>query len=180
MKKGFLLLFSFIVAVTVHAQHCGWDNSYIIIVDATDNSTGKIADGLSIILADSSGTPYTSESNLRNYQKMSITQPTDTLKFGQNHIGDKKPHDAYEQGPFPFGDGYYMLIVYYNNYPRFNKRGKDWLLISDPKGRYAPQRVRFSSEQIASLCTSQGLWKDGAAVDRYKIAVKMQPNTRKH
>ncbi len=179
MKRLFFLLLITIISTTItHAQHCGWDNSYIIILDARDSITNKVINGLNIVLADATGKPYTSESNLRNYPKLTITQPTDTLKFGQN-VKDNKEYKYAEEGPFPFGEDCYMLIVYYNNYPEFNNPGTDLILISDPDGNshlgtFKPQHIHFTAQNIGHLCKSMGLWHGSEAIDRIKINVKLQ------
>ena len=180
MKNTIISLFILLSAITtVKGQHCGWDFTSIIIIDIRDSLTGKIINGLEVVLADSTGKPYTSKWNLENNKNVILYQNTDTLKFGQNLIN--KPQEFSKvDGPFPFGIGYYMLLVYYNNYPEFNKQGKDKIIIKDVDGdknlgRFETVRVNFEQKNIASLCTNNyKLWHEEDGVKVVKITVNIK------
>lgn len=179
MRKIILL-----IAITVttlpalKGQHCGWDNAYVIIVDVRDSATGQIIDDLEILLADSVGKPYRSEFNLQNFKELSFSQNTDTLRFGQNL---KKETQEFSKinGPFPFGIGYYMLLVYYNNYPDFNKSGNDLILIRDKDGvknlgSFESKNVKIGKENIVHLCTGESIWHHEESVNKVKIMVALK------
>ena len=169
----FVLIIHLLSASYSRAQHCGWDSAYLIIVDVRDSVTGKIIDGLKIILTDSAGKPYTSEWNLNNYKNYNIYQGTDTLQFGQNHI-KLKNGSAEMQYPFSFGIDHYMLFVYPNNYPGFNADNTDLIHIVDPTGNYAAKSYPFSFNNILSLCTSMSIWRDKAVLEAREVKVILQ------
>ena len=150
---------------------CGWDNCYIIMIEVRDSLTNEIISGLDILLADSNGRPYTSKWNLENFKETSIYQNTDTLKFGQNN-GDNFPkHAAYN---IPFGVNSYMLLVYGNNYPEFNRNGKDRIFIHDPDNRYDSVSITFDRNKIAPMCTHNSIWHSTKAVEEntFKVTFK--------
>lgn len=174
MKKLLLSVFCLVGLLTsAKSQHCGWDGCSIIVVEIVDAETGKIINGLDVRLYDSMSKPYTSEWNLRNHQNSHLYQNTDTLKFGQNLADSTEEFDHYK-GPFSFGPGCYMLLVYYNNYPEFNQNGKDRIVIRDFSGKYETVSMPFSAENIEHLCTSNPIWRDKKALDRVKVTIKMR------
>lgn len=176
MKQILFILCSFVAVTGLKAQHCGWDNSNIIIVDVRDIQTGNIINGLELILADSKGKPYTSEWNIND--RVSFIPRSDTLKFGQN-VRSKGQKFSEVWGPFPFGEGYYMLRVYYNNYPEFNKKGTDQIIIRDIDGNrnlgdFETAYVTFSPQNIVPLCMDTPIWHRKGFVDEIKITVFMK------
>ena len=175
----FLLPFCWVVcfASFACAQHCGWDHAYVIVLDVRDAATGEQINGLHAVLANADGVPYTSEWNLENHRHLSIYQQTDTLRFGQNTRRAGQPFSEVK-GPFSFGVGSYLLIVYYNNYPSFNEHGTDVILITDRDGKrnggdYGAARVPFSPERITSMCTSNPIWDNGEAIEKAKISAML-------
>ncbi len=170
MKKTLLILFVLGLFSTAKAQHCGWDNCYIIMLDVRYSLTNEIINDLDIILTDSAGKPYTSEWNLYNYKETSIYQNTDTLKFGQNNGNNYPKHGAYN---IRFGVNNYLLLVYFNNYPGFNKNGTDKILITDNKGRYENISITFDKNKIASMCTNNPIWDDKKLLDETTITIKL-------
>ncbi len=170
MKKNLLFFLLIAFFSTAKAQHCGWDNCFVIVLDVRDSLTNEIINDLDIILTDSIGKPYTSEWNLENHKETSIYQKTDTLKFGQNS-GDNYPkHKAYN---IPFGVNTYMLLVYYNNYPEFNKNGNDKVFIQDKMGRYDSISITFDKNKIADMCTSSPIWQDKKELDETTIKIRL-------
>lgn len=170
---GFMIFFGFFT--TAHSQHCAWDNSFIIIVEVRDSLTNEIINELDIILTDSVGNPYTSEWNLRNtsHSETSFSEKSDTLKFGQNQkLKTKNSSNPYPV-QIPFGIGYYMLQVYYNNYPHFNENGTDKILIRDKNGQYKSISIAFKNYNIAHMCTNNGFWHYEEELDKVKIEVKL-------
>lgn len=180
MKKviiTILIIFSLIKAS--QAQHCGWDYASIIIVEVTDSQSGQLINGLNITLTDSAGYPYKSKWNMENYKNLKFYQGTDTLKFGQNSIKTGEKFSKVN-GPFPFGLGCYMLIVYHNNYESFNKNGKDLIAIKDIDGNknsgyFESAKIKFNKKNIAQLCTNYPLWRNQLYLDTIKIQVKLKP-----
>lgn len=172
-----LLLFS----SSMVGQHCGWDNCYVIILEVRDAGNGEVIDDLNIVLADSTGRPYQSDWNLENHTLVNIYQGTDTLKFGQNTMGPDSPASTSTEytGPFYFAPNCYMLLVYGNNYPDFNKHGKDLILIRDTDGKengghYKDQKLRFSPQKITLMCRSTLIWYDPKYAEGVRIKVGLQ------
>jgi hypothetical protein len=163
MKKYlFIVILILGLASCGKAQHCGWDNTDVIILDVRDSLTGAIINGLEIILADSTGKPYTSKWNLKNYKNLTFYQNTDTLKFGQN-IKPKYKLSPHTAGPFPFCVDCYMLLVYFNNYPNYNSNGKDQIIIRDIDGEqnlglFEDTSILFDRINISNLCTANPIW----------------------
>lgn len=155
-------------------QHCGWDHCYVIVVDARDRLTEEVINHLEILLTDSAGIPYTSKWNLENHKETSLYQSTDTLKFAQNTGKNHPKHPVYN---IPFGVNCYMLLVYYNNYPDFNRKGTDRLFIKDRNGRYQTTSVSFDAGKITDMCTSNAIWHDKQALDATTITVKLSRKT---
>lgn len=172
MKTLLTLSIFLLTGLSLHAQHCSWDGCSIIVVDIRDAETGEVINGLEVLLCDSMGNPYRNEWNLRNHQDVHLYQHTDTLKFGQNRKASTQKFSQH-QGPFPFGLDCYMLLVYYNNYPEFNKHGKDQIVIRDPLGRYKTKMVSFTEKNIDHMCTNNPIWEDEKALDKTKIVVGM-------
>lgn len=174
LKKMYIILLIVLgLFTTAKAQHCGWDNCSVIVLDVRDSMTNEIIDDLDIILTDSIGKPYTSEWNLSNFKETSIFQNTDTLKFGQNNGNNYPKHGAYN---IPFGVGNYLLLVYYNNYPEFNKNGTDKIFIRDKKGRYGNSFMFFDKNKIERMCTSNPIWHNQKALDEITITIKLLEN----
>lgn len=161
------------------AQHCQWDNAYILMVDIRDSETGKAIPKLEVLLVDSSGTPYRSSYNKTNHKNLSFHQHTKRLQFGQN-IKKKRQSYSDTKGPFPFGEGHYMILLYYNNYPSFNAQGTDYIQIRDVDGkknlgRFEMTKLPFSKKDIVSLCTSNAIWHEETAVKAAALSVELQP-----
>ncbi len=172
MKKTFYIFILFLgLFTTAKAQHCSWDHCSVIILDVRDSLTNKIINDLDIILTDSIGRPYTSKWNLDNYKETSIYQRTETLKFGQNNGNNYPKHGAYN---IPFGVNSYMLLVYYNNYPEFNKNGTDKIFIKDNKGRYENISLTFDENKIAHMCTSNSIRLDENELNETTIKIKLK------
>lgn len=169
----FVLILIFGLITVAKSQHCGWDNSYIIILDVRDGQTGKVINDLDIVLTDSVGRPYASRWNLDNNKHLSFYQHTDTLRFGQNSKTGSQEYSKY-RGPFTFGIDCYMLIVYYNNYPGFNSGGQDKILIKDKKGIYKNYSLGFGKGNISSLCTASSIWHSEDSLNRVKIYAKLE------
>ena len=153
------------------AQHCGWCGCSVIILDVRDSLTNDLISDLDIVLSDSTGKPYTSEWNLRNYKTASIFQHTDTLKFGQNN----KIADA-EVDNIPFGTDRYMLFVYGNNYPNLHITETDKIVIKDPKARYKSLSIILDQNKVGSMCTSSAIRRDKNLLDTITIKVKLNKN----
>lgn len=164
--KNIIIIFLFLSAFNTKAQNCVWENCYIIALDVRDSLTNEIIDDLDIILTDSTGKPYTSEWNLFNFKETAIYQNTDTLKFGQNYT----TNGVYN---IPFGVGNYLLLVYYNNYPEFNKNGTDKIFIKDKKGRYEESSTFFDKDKIEIMCTNNPNWHDQKSLDKIMITIKL-------
>lgn len=180
MKRSLLLaIVSLSSILDLRAQHCGWDNCYIIVLDVRDSETGKKIDGLRITLADSTGKPYTSEWNYENHKQLTFYKGTDTLKFGQN-LKKESEEFHYYNGPFSFGLGDYMLLVYYNNYPGFNKNGTDLIVVRDTDGdnnagRFEKTAVYFNKSNIVPLCLGMPVWHNEHYLDSIKVTAKLKP-----
>lgn len=173
-KTFYLFLLSLVLFKTAKSQHCGWDNCSVIILDVRDSLTNKIINDLDIMLTDSSGKPYRSKWNVDNFKETSIYQNTDTLKFGQNSGNNNPKHGYYN---IPFGVNNYMLLVYYNNYPKFNKNGSDKILIIDKKGRYDNLSLTFDKTKIAPMCTSSDIRHNNNKLDATTIKIKIRKKT---
>lgn len=172
MKKtiySFLLIFG--LCTTVKSQHCGWDNTYVIILEVRDSLTSKFINDLDIIVTDSIGRPYISKWNIENYKQISIYQKTDTLKFGQNNIASNLRKGATD---ISFGLGRYMLLVYGNNYPKFNESGTDKIIITDKNGSYENVSITFDKNKIASMCTKKSIWDSEEALEEATIKIKLK------
>lgn len=165
----FLLFLGFFT--TAKAQHCGWDNCYVIVLDVRDKMTNKIINDLDILLTDSIGKPYTSQWNLNNHKETAIYQSTDTLKFGQNHRNNYPRHGAYT---IPFGLNNYMLLVYDNNYSGLNKNRGDKICIKDNKARYEEVSITFDKNKIASMCTNNTILHDEKKLDDKTIKIRLK------
>lgn len=168
MKKILSIILLLGLFTNAKAQHCGWDGCYVIILDVRDNATNKIINDLDIILTDSAGKPYTSEWNLKNYQRYTIYQKTDTLKFGQNIRNDDPKSDIYT---IPFGINNYMLLVYGNNYPNIMKSEDDKIIIQDRKGRYEGKTI--GNIKITHMCTSNRIWDSKKVSDNVLMKIKI-------
>lgn len=178
LKFSLFVLILISVFPTINGQHCGWDMTSIIIVEVVDKESGEIINGLNITLADSEGIAYTSRWNLRNNKHLSFYQKTDTLKFGQN-LKKKSKKFSQVQGPFSFGVNTYLLLVYYNNYPHFNKEGTDLIIIKDIDGeknlgKFKTKTLTFSQDNISGLCVDAPIWRDDKAVNKVKIKVELE------
>lgn len=172
MNKTFYIFILFLgLFTTAKSQHCWWDNCYVIVLDVRDRLTNKIINDLDIILTDAMGNPYTSKWNLDNHKETSIYQRTDTLKFGQNNGNNYPKHEAYN---ITFGVNNYMLLIYGNNYPKFNKNGTDKIFIKDNKGRYDGISITFDRNKIASMCTSSPIRHDKKKLDETTIKIKLK------
>lgn len=138
--------------------------------------------GLRIFLADSTGKPYTSEWNLKGERQVKIYEHSDTLKFGQNLKKESENFDHYH-GPFSFGVGDYMLLVYHNNYPGFNQNGTDLIVIQDidgdkNAGRFENTTAHFNKGSIASLCLGMPIWHNEHYRDSITVTAKLKPLRR--
>ncbi len=173
-----LILFASTIILSItptKGQHCPWDGTYIIILDIRDEVTGKIIDGLDIILTESTKKPYLSNWNLQHGKGLTIHRNTDTLKFGQNLEKQSKDFSINDDA-LPFGLGYYMALVYGYNYPDFNKKGTDLILINDVDGEnnlgdFETKTIKFTKENIASFCKNSPIWKNPDAVNTVKITL---------
>lgn len=180
MKQYLFIVIVFLTSIfSLQAQHCIWDGSKIIVVEVRDGVSGEKINGLQIMLADSTHKPYTSSWNFENNKRLSFYQGTDTLQFGQNLKGPSETC-SYINGPFSFGLGDYMLIVYHNNYPDFNKDGSDLLLIRDVDGdknagHFENTAITFNKSSIVHLCTGMPIWHDAHYLDTIKVKVKLKP-----
>ncbi len=170
-KKIYVFILFLGLFTTGKSQHCGWDNCYAILLDVRDSLTNKIINDLDIILTDSIGKPYTSKWNFDNHKETSIYQGTDTLKFGQNNGNNYPEHGAYN---IPIGLNSYMLLVYYNNYPEFNKNGTDKIFIKDNKGHYENISLTFDKNKIAHMCTSNPIRHDEKKLDDTTIKIRLK------
>ncbi len=172
MNKTFYIFIFFLgLFTTAKSQHCGWDNCHVIVLDVRDSLTNEIINDLDIILTDSIGKPYTSKWNLDNHKETSIYQGTDTLKFGQNNGNNYPKHGAYN---IPFGVNNYMLLVYGNNYPGFNKNGTDKIFIKDNSGRFDDISITFDKNKIAHMCTSNSIRHDEKELNETTIKIKLK------
>jgi len=173
--KHFILTLLLCVScgVLLQSQHCGWDNAYVIIVEVTDESTGEDIRGLDIVLADSTGQPYTSHWNLSNHKDIHLYQKTEVLKFGQNLKRKRQKFSRY-LGPFPFGVNNYMLLVYANNYRGFNKSGKDLIVIKDSREKYEDVAIKFDPQKITPMCTGNAIWRNEDALENAQIRVALR------
>ncbi len=140
------------------------------MLDVRDSLTNKVINELDIILTDSIGKPYTSEWNLNNYKETSIYKGTDTLKFGQNNGNNYPKHGGYN---ISFGVNSYMLLVYSNNYPEFNKNGTDNIFIVDNKGNYESVSLNFDKNKIAHMCLSNSIRYDKKELNETTIKIKL-------
>ncbi len=171
MNKTFYIFILFLgLFTTAKSQHCGWDYCYIIVLDVRDSLTNKIINDLDIMLTDSIGKPYTSKWNLDNHKETSIYKSTDTLKFGQNNGNNYPKHGA---DNIPFGVNNYMLLVYYNNYPEFNKNGADKIFIKDSKNRYDDISITFDKNKITGMCTNNPIWHHKKSLDEITIEITL-------
>ena len=178
IEKIILILFILFSNNILIGQHCGWDNTSIIIVEVRDSQTGKIINGLDIVLADSIQNIYTSQWNKDNNKNLSFYQNTDTLRFGQN-VKTSSEEFSDVHGPFRFGIDNYMLLVYYNNYQDFNRNNKDFIIIKDKDGsknlgRFKTKSINFSNEKIIGLCVDSFFWGNESKVEEIKIKVKLE------
>ena len=173
MRSVICVLAILFAQLSSFAQHCGWDNAYIAIVDSRDSTSGQTIEGLRIYLADSSGQPYLFPENMRSYHPEHLFIDSDTLLFGQNLRAENEEFSEVN-GPFPFGVNSYMLLVSYNNYFYKGNKAKAQVVIEDPRGRYESQLHPFSHEKIASLCTSNTIWHSQSALEGYTISVKLK------
>jgi hypothetical protein len=168
MKKTVLSIFILGIFTIAKAQHCSWDGCFVIILDVRDNATNKIINDLDIVLTDSTGKPYTSEWNLKNYRNYSIYPKTDTLKFGQNISNNDLKNNIYT---IPIGINTYMLLVYGNNYPNIHKSEHDKIIIQDRKGRYESKTI--DTIKIVPMCTSNRIWGSEKILDESTIKIKI-------
>jgi hypothetical protein len=168
MKKILSIIILLGLFTTAKAQHCGWCGCSVIVLDVRESLTNEIIYDLDIILTDSTGKPYTSEWNLRNYKRTLIYQNTDTLIFGQNNkIADS------EVDNIPFGIDRYMLLVY-GNYPNLFESETDKIFIKDPKGRYESISIILDQNKVGSMCTSSTIRRDEDVLNAKTIKVKLK------
>ena len=71
------------------------------------------------------------------------------------------------------------LNIYYNNYPEFNKKGTDQIIIRDIDGNrnlgdFETAYVTFSPQNIVPLCMDTPIWHRKGFVDEIKITVFMK------
>lgn len=169
MKHGILtvvVLWAMLPAISV-AQHCPFDFSWIIVVEARD-TTGQTIPDLRITLLDSLQQPvkysrWTGRNWIEDTLRFWLNPPKTT---GNRRIDNENPMEP-EHIRFWFArDNYVVVTGLYHKIRRY-------ILVEDTvNGRYAPAIIPITPEYCYPLCGSYSHWDLG---EKYGFVKNYKP-----
>lgn len=138
-----ILFFLFSILTFSQIQHCGYDFTSYVVVNAHENGKSENEKNLKITVVNSNGTDVINVNNM--YSWNNSNQP---LVFQQNYLISKEGEK--ERYFFPYAkDNYFISVA--NTFPaeRFG------IKIEDTKGIYKTQIVPLQSFNLYILCSTE-------------------------
>lgn len=144
MKHLFSLLFFLYSFFTFsQIQHCGYDFTSYIVVNAHENGVSENPKELKITVVSENGAEVININNIYSWNK-----GNEPMVFTQNYLVSKE--DEKERYFFPYAkDNYFISVA--NTFPADNFSIK----IEDTKGIYKTQTIPLQSFNLYVLCSSE-------------------------
>ncbi|VXA97406.1 conserved hypothetical protein [Flavobacterium sp. 9AF] len=144
MKYLFSILFLlYSIFVFSQIQHCGYDFTSYIVVNAHENGVLENAKDLKITIVNENGKEVININNMYSWNK-----GNEPLIFTKNYLVNKEGEK--ERYFFPYAkDNYFISVA--NTFPAENFSIK----IEDSKGIYKTQTISLQSFNLYILCSSE-------------------------
>ena len=144
MKYLFSFLFLLISYLSLsQIQHCGYDFTSYVVVDAHENGIAENPKDLKITLIAENGTPVINVNNMYSWNK-----GNEPMVFTQNYLVNKVGEK--ERYFFPYAkDNYFISVT--NTFPAENFSIK----VEDTKGVYKTVTIPLQSFNLYILCATE-------------------------
>lgn len=144
MKVFYLMFFSLFSAIAfAQIQHCGYDFTSYLVVDAHENGKMENIKELKVTIVDENGKDAINVNNMYSWNKANLP-----LLFAQNYLISKEGEK--ERYFFPYAKDQYFLSVT-NTFPAEQFSIK----IEDPKGIFQTQVFPLQSYNLYILCSAE-------------------------
>lgn len=143
--KNLYSFFFFLISLSAFSQiqHCGYDFTSYIVVNAHENGVAENSKELQISIVTENGSPVLNVNNMYSWNK-----GNEPMVFTQNYLVSKEGEK--ERYFFPYAkDNYFISVA--NTFPAENFSIK----IEDLKGIYKTQIIPLQSFNLYVLCSTE-------------------------